>query len=164
MLLPLFGFSQRGNFLFNQHSSNAVDIGDSVLVIQICNSNFAKDDNFNIFLNNVYIGFVDLNFNDYSGSLFQGTAKTDYIIDGDFDCPIIDMVDYFFNSSVLIEGQNQIIMKNTEAHKNGNHGSIGVRHYKISATKDSLINPRAVADMIFKIPNGENDTLYFTYP
>lgn len=150
--------------MFNQHSYSSINIGDSVLVFQICNSNSARDDNFNVYLNNVYIGFLDLNYSSLVGSLFQGTSKTNYVIDGDFICPLTLMVNYFFDRSILIEGTNVLFMENAQNNGNNNAGSIGLRHYAISESGDSLINPRVVDDISFSGSSGDDITRYFTYP
>jgi len=49
---------------------------DRRVVFQICNSNSVIDDNFDIYLNGVYIGAVDLNFNAQVGSVFIADTNT----------------------------------------------------------------------------------------
>jgi hypothetical protein len=160
VLLSISLNAQMNSWFFVDNS--ALPLIDSVLVIQICNSNAAIDDNFDIYLNGTYIGFVDLNQHAEIGSLFSATSKEDYLLDPDFTCDLIDMQNYFFNYGLLLYGTNTIFMDNVQNNGNNNFGSIGIRTYSISG--DSLVNPRNVADLSFSgASGGEDFTKEFEY-
>lgn len=131
------------------------------IVFQICNSNSAVDDNFDIYLNGTLIGSVDLNASAQIGSVFIGdldVATT--IIASDFVCPLIDMVVYHFDPA-LIQQNNVVEMRNVQNNGNGNAGSIGVRNYLITGT--DLSDPCLIADLSYSGSSGDNFTFYFDY-
>jgi len=134
---------------------------DRVLVFQICNTNSVTDDNFDIFLNDVYIGAVDLNANAQIGSVFIGSLSTPDIVSSDFVCPLEDMVTYYFDPALLLGGTNNIKMINTQNNGSGNAGDVGVRNYLI--TGDELSAPCVVADLSFSGSSGSNFELEFEY-
>lgn len=127
---------------------------NQVVVFQICNSNSAIDDNYDIYLNDIKIGAVDLNSNSRVGSLFIGSTNTNLTLsDGssDFVCLSSGMANYFFNPSIL-KRENIIRMERTQTNNNGNAGSVGVRHYTISG--NSLVEPAVLNNFSFR--NGDN--------
>ena len=136
---------------------------ESILVIQICNSNSAKDDNFNVYLNNVYIGYLDLSQNAQVGSIFIGIQNTSYnVTQPDFTCPLSGMVSYWFNGQgILVQGTNFIEMQNAQQNNNGNFGVVQVRNYEFLGY--NLINPCFVANLQYSGPTGANFTLPFNY-
>lgn len=134
---------------------------DRVVVFQICNENAVTDDNFNIYLNNTYIGAVDLSAMAQVGSVF--IASTDpslTIVSDDFDCPIIDMVIYRFNPA-LLQTSNTIEMRNTQDNGAGNLGTVGIRNYLL--TGSDLSAPCVIADLEYSPTNGGDATLTFDY-
>ena len=59
------------------------------LVFQVCNSNSALDDNFDVYINDVYVGALDLNYNAQVGSVFIASLDpTLTITEPDFPCPM----------------------------------------------------------------------------
>ena len=134
---------------------------DRVVVFQICNENAVTDDNFNIYLNNTYIGAVDLSAMAQVGSVF--IASTDpslTIVSDDFDCPIIDMIIYRFNPA-LLQTSNTIEMRNTQDNGAGNLGTVGIRNYLL--TGSDLSAPCVIADLEYSPTNGGDATLTFDY-
>lgn len=131
------------------------------VVFQICNSNAARDDNFDILLNGTYIGAVNLNANAQVGSVFIADLNPSISITGtDFACPIANMVVYRFDPSLLQES-NVISMVNTQVNNNGNFGSVGVRNYSLSG--NSLSAPCVITDLTYSGGNGASFTLPFNY-
>ena len=134
---------------------------DRRVVFQICNSNAALDDNFDIYLNDTYIGAVDLSTNAQVGSVFIADTNTAVeLSSSDFVCPLSGMVTYHFNPSVLLPS-NVLEMRNTQNNNNGNFGQIGVRNYSLSGT--SLSNPCVITDLEYSGASGESFTFNFDY-
>ena len=138
---------------------------DKTFVLQVCNSNSAKDDNFDVFLNGTYIGALDLNQNAQIGSVFIGDTDTNVQVGvPDFTCPLSGMVIYHFDPSILLGGTNTIFLQNTQGNNNGNQGTVEVRNYENDPNdSNSLINPCAIADVTFSPPNGGDQTITFEY-
>lgn len=131
------------------------------VVFQICNSNAARDDNFDIFLNGTYIGAVDLNANAQVGSVFIADLDPSLTITGsDFACPIPNMVVYRFDPA-LLQASNIITMTNTQINNNGNFGQVGVRNYLLTGTE--LSAPCVIANLTYSGGNGASFTLPFNY-
>jgi len=134
---------------------------DRVFVMQICNSNEARDDNFNIFLNGSLIGSVDLNQNALVGSLFIGSITPVTFDTLDATCPIENMVIYYFNPAI-IQFNNIVDMINIQNNHNGNEGIIEVRNYFNSG--GTLVNSCYIADVIYEGDSGLDIlNLPFTY-
>jgi len=135
---------------------------DRVVVFQICNSNSAIDDNFDIYLNNTYIGAVDLNQNAQIGSVFIASLDLDLVItSADFACPVINMQVYRFEPT-LLQTSNVIEMRNTQNNGNNNAGSVGIRNYLLTGT--DLSAPCVIADLQYGFaPSGVDFTLNFDY-
>ena len=71
------------------------DCPDRRVVIQVCNSNSQIDDNFDVYLNGSYIGYLDLDSNSQVGSIFIGDADTNITVtQPDFTCPLNNMVTF----------------------------------------------------------------------
>ncbi|QDP61996.1 MAG: putative structural protein [Prokaryotic dsDNA virus sp.] len=135
---------------------------DRRLVFQICNSNSLIDDNFEIFLNNVSIGTVNLNQNAQIGAVFiASTSNTETITSSDFVCPLTNMTTNYFNPDIVLGGTNTIFMKNIQNNGNGNFGTIGVRNYLL--TGSNLSDPLNVADLTYSGASGSDFTLTFNY-
>jgi len=132
-----------------------------VLVFQICNSNAAKDDNFNVYLNDGLIGNVDLNYDTQIGSVFIASLDTPALIDGDFICPPENMIAHYFDPA-LVQSSNVIKMVNTQNNENGNQGSIGIRNYLKNEDGD-LIEPCFIADLNYAGGSGESFESSFEY-
>ena len=134
---------------------------DRRVVFQICNSNSALDDNFDIYLNDTYIGAVDLSTNAQVGSVFIADTNTAVELgSSDFVCPLSGMVTYHFNPSILL-ASNVLEMRNTQNNGNGNFGQIGVRNYSISGT--TLSSPCVITDLEYSGPSGDSFTFNFNY-
>ena len=134
---------------------------DRVVVIQICNENSVTDDNFDIFLNNTYIGAVDLSQNAQVGSVFIASTNSALTLtSSDFACPLPGMVNYFFDPS-LLQTSNTIEMRNTQNNGSGNQGTIGIRNYLLTGT--NLSAPCVIANLSYSPPPGGDAALNFDY-
>ena len=142
--------------------STAPTCPDRSLVFQVCNSNFARDDNFDVYLNNNYIGFLDLNQNAQVGSIFIATTNTNAnITSGDFVCPLGLMDTYRFDPNFVVYGTNILELRNVQDNGNGNYGEIGIRNYLIDG--DNLSSPCVVDNIIYNGSYGVSFTLSFDY-
>lgn len=143
--------------------STAPTCPDRALVFQVCNENSAKDDNFNIYLNDNFIGYLDLSQNAQVGGIFIATTNTNAnVVSGDFACPLTLMATNRFDPSFLVYGTNILEMRNAQENNNGNYGTISVRNYLIDG--DNLSSPCVVADMVFgPAATGTSFTLSFDY-
>lgn len=137
------------------------DCSDRRVVFQICNSNSITDDNFDIYLNNVYIGAVNLQANAQVGSVFIADLNTAVSLgSADFVCPLSGMVTYHFNPAILLS-VNVLEMRNTQNNGAGNLGSVGVRNYLLTGT--TLATPCVIANLTYSGDSGESFTLNFNY-
>ena len=137
-----------------------------VFVLQVCNSNSSRDDNFRVFLNGVNIGNLDLNQDAQIGSIFVGSTDVNKLVtQPDFACPLNNMVVYHFSPTILTTGQNTIFMQNTQNNGNSNYGSFEIRNYEIDPNNaNSLINPCVVDNQQFgPAASGTDFTLTFDY-
>ncbi len=134
---------------------------DRRVVFQICNSNSAIDDNFDIYLNDVYIGAVDLSQNAQVGSVFIADLNTAIeVTEPDFVCPLAGMVVYHFSPGIL-QSSNVLEMRNTQNNNNGNFGSIGIRNYLLDGT--DLISPCVITNLEYSGSSGASFTFNFDY-
>jgi hypothetical protein len=134
---------------------------DRRVVFQICNSNSALDDNFDIYLNDIYIGAVDLSTNAQVGSIFIADENVAVELgSSDFVCPLSGMVTYHFNPSILL-ASNILEMRNTQNNGNGNFGQIGVRNYSLSGT--TLSSPCVITNLEYSGASGDSFTFNFDY-
>lgn len=134
---------------------------DRRVVIQICNSNALIDDNFDIYLNDVYIGAVNLNSDAQVGSVFIADTNTSVVLgSSDFACPLPSMVTYHFDPAIVLS-VNTLEMRNTQNNENGNFGTVGVRNYSISGT--TLSAPCLIADLNYNGSSGESFFFNFNY-
>ena len=132
-----------------------------VVVFQICNSNSITDDNFDIYLNNTYIGAVDLSANAQVGSVFIASTNPSLTItSADFACPVPGMVVYRFDPA-LLQASNTLVMVNTQANGAGNAGTVGIRNYLLTGV--NLSAPCVIANLTFGPPDGEDAILNFDY-
>ena len=132
------------------------------LVFQVCNSNSQRDDNFDVYLNNNYIGALDLDSNTQAGSVFIASSNaSSAVISSDFVCPLTLMVTYHFDPNFVIGGANTLELRNTQSNNNGNYGSIGLRNYL--TTGNNLDSPCIVDDLIYSGSTGQSFTLSFNY-
>ena len=132
-----------------------------VIVFQICNSNALIDDNFDIYLNGLYVGSVDLNSASLVGSVFIGSLNPNLVItSSDFICPLVGMTVYRFDPA-LLKANNIIKMKNTQNNGNGNIGSVGIRNYLL--TGNNLSAPCVIDNLTFSPSVGQDATLSFEY-
>ena len=143
-------------------SAPAPTCPDRSLVFQICNSNFAKDDNFNVYLNDNYIGFLDLSENAQVGSIFIATDNASAsLVSGDFVCPLTLMDTYRFDPAFVVYGTNTLELRNAQNNANGNYGEIGIRNYLIEG--DNLSSPCVVDNLVYSGTSGSDFTLTFEY-
>jgi len=134
---------------------------DRRVVFQICNENSERDDNFDIYLNGIYIGAVDLNSDTQVGSIFIADLDNAITVtSSDFACPLIDMVTYHFDPLIL-STSNILEMRNTQNNNNGNAGTIGIRNYTLSEL--NLIDPCVITDLTYDGPSGDSFTFNFDY-
>ena len=119
---------------------------DRVITFQICNSNAAADDNFAIYLNDIYIGQVDLSQdNVYNGSVFIGNTDPAVNVTENFTpCLIANMVVYRFSPSIL-KAYNLVEMRNIQNNNNGNQGSLIFKNYL--RTGNNLTSPVTLATL-----------------
>lgn len=139
----------------------APDCPSRTLVFQVCNSNSSKDDNFDVFLNDVFIGRLDLSLNAQVGSVFIASLGAPDLSEPDFVCPMDLIVAYYFDPALVYGGTNTIKMINTGRNNNGNYGKIGVRNYLQSGS--NLASPCLVADLDYSGETGANFSLSFNY-
>jgi hypothetical protein len=131
------------------------------VVFQICNSNSVIDDNFDIYLNDIYIGKVNLNANALVGSVFIGDTDPAVTIgSSDFVCPIANMVVYRFSPSIL-KAYNTVRMVNTQNNGSGNLGDVGFRNYLKTGT--SLSAPIVLANLQYSGNSGLSFNLPFEW-
>ena len=142
--------------------TNAPVCPDRILVFQVCNSNSARDDNFDVYLNNNYIGALDLNSNTQAGSIFIASSNgTINVTSSDFVCPLNLMVTYHFDANFVVGGANTLELRNTQSNNNGNYGTIGLRNYLL--TGSSLTNPCVVDNLVYSGTTGSSFSLTFNY-
>lgn len=154
------------NLMFNcpeESTGTAPTCPDRALVFQVCNENSQRDDNFNIYLNDNFIGYLDLSQNAQVGGIFIATTNANAnVTSGDFACPLALMVTNRFDPSFLVYGTNILEMRNAQLNNNGNMGTISVRNYLVDG--NDLSSPCVVADMTFGgAPTGTSFTLSFDY-
>jgi hypothetical protein len=143
-------------------NEKAIDCPDRELVFQVCNSNKAIDDNFDVFLNDQFIGKLDLSSNDDVGSVFIASMDPDLVItDPDFSCPISKMQVFRFSPDIVRFGENTLIMKNTRNNRNDNEGSIEIRNYLKKGI--NLVDPCKVTDLKYGMASGADYTIVFNY-
>lgn len=132
-----------------------------VVAFQICNSNGYKDDNFDIYLNGIYIGKVDLSTDALVGSVFIGNTDPAVVItSSDFVCPLTGMVTYRFSPTIL-KAYNLVEMRNTLNNGNNNQGSLGFRNYL--QTGNNLSSPVVLADLTYLGASGLNFRFNFEW-
>jgi len=135
---------------------------DRSLVFQVCNENSLKDDNFDIYLNNNYIGYLDLSQNAQVGGIFIATTNENAnVVSGDFACPLGLMGTYRFDPSFLVYGTNILEMRNAQNNGNNNYGTIGIRNYLVNGS--FLSSPCVVGNLEYSGPSGASFTLSFEY-
>ena len=132
------------------------------MVIQICNENDSRDDDFDIYLNGTLIGNVNLNQDAQIGSVLIGDTNTNYtVVQPDFSCDISNMVIHRFANTVVVGGNNTLQMINTQQNNNANYGTVNLRNYKLVG--NNLQEPCGVADFVFQGFDGANFTFTFFY-
>ena len=135
---------------------------DRALVFQVCNQNSIPDDNFDIYLNNNFLGYLDLSQNAQVGGIFIATNNPSAnVVSGDFACPLDLMVTNRFDPSYLVYGENILEMRSAGLNNRGNKGTVSVRNYLVDG--NNLSSPCVVADMNFQGSTGESFVLSFNY-
>ena len=133
---------------------------DKVVVFQVCNSNALVDDNFDVFLNGVLIGNLDLQQPAQVGSVFIGSTSTLTIGTSDFTCPLNLMQEFFFDPA-LISTTNVIDMVNTQNNGNNNAGTFEIRNYELTGTV--LSNACIVKNANFEGVSGDSFQFDWNY-
>ncbi len=142
--------------------STAVDCPDRILAFQVCNSNSSRDDDFDVLLNGVKIGELNLNTDAKVGSVFLATTNRSISIErADFTCPISSMKIYYFDPSIIRYGTNILFLKNIKNNGNSNAGSIEIRNYLLKDNK--LVDPCRVKDLPFRFNSGLDFKTVFEY-
>lgn len=135
---------------------------DRAVVIQVCNFNSITDDNFDVYLNGTYIGFLNLQASAQVGSVMIATTNPNLsVLVGDFACPLDLMETYRFNPSLLLFGPNTLEMRNVQINGSGNAGTVSIRNYEV--VDNDLINPCVIADLNYGGSNGASFTMVFNY-
>lgn len=142
--------------------SIALDCPDRILAFQVCNSNSSRDDDFDVLLNGVKIGELNLNTNAEVGSVFLATTNRSVSIEkADFTCPIRNMKIYYFDPAIVRYGTNILFLKNIKNNGNSNAGTIEIRNYLWKGNK--LIDPCKVKNLPFKFNSGLDFKTVFEY-
>ena len=142
--------------------SVAVDCPDRILAFQVCNSNSARDDNFEVYLNDVKIGRLDLNTDQQVGSVFLATNDHTIIVkQSDFICPIGNMNIYYFDPTIIKFGKNKIKLKNVQNNHNDNLGTIEIRNYLLIGKE--LSEPCKIKNIPYQMNSGQNFNIDFNY-
>ena len=137
------------------------DCSGRVTVVQICNSNSARDDNFDIVLNGTKIGDVDLGHDAQVGSLFIA-HPTAVVTTGDFDCPVSAMVVHRFDPAIAYLGANSLNMNNIRNNGNSNYGVVQIRSYRL--TGSTLDDPQVITNLTYgPAASGLSFSFNFTY-
>ena len=140
----------------------AVECPNRELVFQICNENMDIDDNFEVLLNGMSIGNIDLNSNQQVGSVFIASKNANLTIgEADFTCPMGNMKIFYFDPTILRYGENRIELKNIKNNGNNNKGTIGIRNYL--NVSNVLREPCIVEDLTFRFESGRNFGMSFNY-
>ena len=137
-----------------------------VFVMQVCNSNAARDDNFDVDLNGTNIGSLDLSKNAQVGGVFIGSTDTSLTISptgAGFVCPLSLMQVQYFDPSILLNGTNSIFMRNIQNNGNGNFGTIEIRHYAIGSDGVTLSEAGTITDVTFFGGSGADIFRTFSY-
>jgi hypothetical protein len=133
---------------------------DREIVFQVCNSNRAKDDDFQVYLNDIPIGYLNLGFDDQVGSVFIASKNRNLKVkEPDFVCPLSKMKVYYFDPDIVKYGTNVIVLKNIKRNNNGNKGTISIRNYKVSG--EELIAPCRIADLNYQGKDGKSFSTNF---
>jgi hypothetical protein len=133
---------------------------NTVPVFQICNTNSSMDDNFNILLNGVTIGSVDLSQNAQVGAVFIASTTPVTLTEPNFPCPLGGMQLFFFDPA-LISYRNHIEMVNTQNNGNGNLGNLTISNYDLAGS--ILSNPCLVDTFQFSGSSGDNFSFTWIY-
>lgn len=134
---------------------------DRTIVFQICNSNAIEDDDFEIYINDILIGTVDLGNPIQGGSVFIGSLDNTLVItEPDFICSLSNMDIFFFDPSIL-KRENIIRMKNIQNNGMGNYGLLNIRNYE--NIDSNLENPCIVEDFTYNGASGSDFQFNFEY-
>lgn len=133
---------------------------DRRIVIQVCNANSIVDDNFNVYLNGTYIGFLNLGFNAQVGSVFIFDPSAT-IAQPDFSCPLTLMTTYRVDPK-LLKSSNTLVMQNVKINYAANYGTVQIRNYLRTAS-NTLVSPCAVANLEYEGPDGASFSFSFPY-
>lgn len=138
---------------------------DRILTMQVCNSNAAKDDNFDIRINGVDIGYLELGLNEQVGGMFIASLNNELTTNNEHSgvvCPMELMEVTHFDPTLLTKGVNKIDMINVHNNGNGNYGTFEIAYYDIDPDGDNLlVNKQPVASLTFNPSSGNDAVLYF---
>ena len=132
----------------------------------ICNSNAAKDDDFEIYLNGVSVGSAILGQNDYIGSVLFGapsSQNTISFLESPFICPLNKMVNYYFNANTFQTGSNTLSMINRVQNNNGNAGNLVLSLFEMcSGTENTEVTNSEIIE-IFSYIGSTGQDFSFTF-
>ena len=133
---------------------------DRRVVIQVCNANSITDDNFQVYLNDTYIGFLNLEANAQVGSVFIFDERAS-IEQADFACPIEGMVVYRVDAS-LLKASNTLRMQNAKMNFAANFGTVQLRNYLLNSN-GGLVSPCTIVDLEYEGDDGASFEFSFAY-
>ena len=130
-----------------------------ILTIQIYNDNSLKDDNFNVYLNNTYIGPLNLNQYAEVGSVFIASLNTTLNTAGaGFGLKNV----YYFNPNLINKlSINTLEMRNAQVNNNGNQGAVKIIGYK--KVNNALTSSCVLDSRVYNGSNGQSFTFTFNY-
>lgn len=133
---------------------------NQTIVLSICNTAATIQDNFDIVLNGVTIGSVDLSAASQVGAVFIASTTPVTLTEPNFSCPLGGMQLFFFDPA-LISYRNRIEMVNTQNNGNGNVGNLGISNYDLAGS--ILSNPCVVDTFQFSGSSGDNFSFTWIY-
>jgi hypothetical protein len=133
---------------------------DRRVVIQVCNANAVTDDNFRVYLNDTYIGYLNLQAMARVGSVFIFDESAN-IEQADFTCPIRGMAVYRVDPS-LLKASNTLRMQNAQMNFTGNYGTVQLRNYLLNRN-GGLVSPCVIANLEYSGGDGESFSFSFNY-
>jgi hypothetical protein len=126
---------------------------NQTIVLSICNTSATIQDNFDIVLNGVTIGSVDLSAASQSGSVMIASTTPQIITQPDFACPLNNMQVFFFDPD-LISYRNTLEMVNTQNNGNGNFGNLFISNYDVVGNQLEL--PCELSSFTFSGNSGDD--------
>jgi len=140
----------------------AIDCPNREFVFEVCNSNRAVDDNFDVYLNEQKIGTLNLNKDEYIGAVFIASTNTNLKLKNKVSqCELIDITYNYFPPGLLNKGKNIIKLVNVKNNRNHNRGSILLKNYFRNG--DILENPCSIKELSYEMRSGDDKIIEFIY-